>query len=111
VKALSVRQPWANLIAQGRKTVETRTWPTAYRGDLVICSSKKPLIYRAGVALCVVELYAVVPMGREHEAEACCELYPGAWAWKLRNLRPLKPFPVRGQLRIFDLTVPRGEEG
>ncbi len=32
MKALSLRQPWAELILQGRKTIETRTWRTAHRG-------------------------------------------------------------------------------
>lgn len=42
MKALSVKQPWAALIASGQKTIETRTWPTKYRGALLICSSAKP---------------------------------------------------------------------
>lgn len=33
-KALSVKQPYASMIAQGSKTIETRNWPTEYRGDL-----------------------------------------------------------------------------
>ncbi len=112
MKALSVKQPWANLIVQGKKTIETRTWPTIYRGDLLICSSKRPPVHPAGCALCVVELYDVVPMTCSHEAKACCSVYPGAWAWRLRNLRPLKPFLVRGQLGLFEITLPQGgEEG
>ena len=34
MKALSIRQPWAELILQGRKTIELRTWKTSYRGLL-----------------------------------------------------------------------------
>ena len=34
MKALSIRQPWAELIMQGRKTLELRTWRTNYRGAL-----------------------------------------------------------------------------
>lgn len=41
MKALSVKQPYADLIACGRKTIETRTWKTNYRGPLLICSSLK----------------------------------------------------------------------
>ena len=37
MKALSVRQPWAGLIAAGLKTIEVRPRPTHYRGDLLIC--------------------------------------------------------------------------
>ncbi len=35
-RALTVRQPWASLIALGIKTIETRSWRTSYRGDLAI---------------------------------------------------------------------------
>ncbi|MFN5288139.1 MAG: ASCH domain-containing protein [Planctomyces sp.] len=40
MKALSIRQPFASLIAAGKKTVELRTWYTHYRGPLLICAAK-----------------------------------------------------------------------
>jgi hypothetical protein len=40
MKALSLWQPWATLIAIGAKRYETRSWSTTYRGPLVICASK-----------------------------------------------------------------------
>ena len=36
MKALSVRQPWAWLIVNGHKDVENRTWPTRFRGRVLI---------------------------------------------------------------------------
>ena len=36
MKALSLTQPWASLVALGHKQVETRSWRTAYRGRLAI---------------------------------------------------------------------------
>lgn len=36
MKALSLWQPWASLIAVGAKRLETRSWFTAYRGPLAI---------------------------------------------------------------------------
>ena len=36
MKTLTVRQPWASLIAAGVKTIETRSWSTKYRGPLAI---------------------------------------------------------------------------
>jgi len=30
--ALSIKQPWAELILRGRKQIEVRSWSTAYRG-------------------------------------------------------------------------------
>ena len=36
MKALSLHQPWASLIAIGAKRIETRHWTTSYRGPLAI---------------------------------------------------------------------------
>lgn len=36
MKALTIRQPWATLIAYGVKTIETRSWHTNYRGPVAI---------------------------------------------------------------------------
>jgi hypothetical protein len=36
VKALTIRQPWATLIADGVKTIETRSWSTRHRGPLAV---------------------------------------------------------------------------
>ena len=41
MKAISIKQPFAGLIATGQKTLETRTWSTDYRGPLLICSGAK----------------------------------------------------------------------
>jgi len=41
IKAISLKQPWANLVASGKKTIETRTWKTPYSGPILIVSSKK----------------------------------------------------------------------
>jgi hypothetical protein len=36
MKALSLTQPWASLVVAGAKKLETRSWPTYYRGPLLI---------------------------------------------------------------------------
>ena len=36
MKAITLHQPWASLVAAGVKTVETRSWRTSYRGPLAI---------------------------------------------------------------------------
>jgi hypothetical protein len=41
MKALSLWQPWATLIAIGAKSIETRSWSTTYRGPLAIHAAKK----------------------------------------------------------------------
>lgn len=38
--ALSIRQPWAWLILHAGKTVENRSWPTKYRGPVLIHAGK-----------------------------------------------------------------------
>ena len=41
MRALTIRQPWASLIAAGVKTIETRSWSTKYRGPLAIHAGKQ----------------------------------------------------------------------
>jgi len=41
-KALSIRQPWASMIAAELKTIETRTWHTDYRGPIWIHAARRP---------------------------------------------------------------------
>ncbi len=106
MKALSVKEPWVGLIRAGKKTVETRTWKTNYRGPLLICASASPKTELSGKAVCTVELVDCRPMTKLDEAAACCEVYPDAKAWVLRNIRPIEPFPVKGKLRIFEVDMP-----
>jgi hypothetical protein len=40
MKAITLTQPWATLIAIGAKRIETRGWPTNYRGPLAIHAGK-----------------------------------------------------------------------
>ena len=106
MKAISIRQPWANLIAQGDKTIETRTWATDYRGEILIVSSRDPDIPPAGYALAVATLVDCRPMSVLDEPAARCRKYPKAVAWVLENVRPFKrPFPVQGQLKVFEVDV------
>lgn len=106
MKAISLKQPYANLIASDKKTIETRSWSTKYRGDLLICSSQNPKIEPAGYALCIVELFDIRPMTKKDEKEACYKFDPKLYAWLIRNLRPIKPFPVKGQLNIYEVNLP-----
>ena len=105
MKAISVRQPWASMIANGTKTIETRTWPTKYKGDILIVSSKNPKIDNlpAGKALCVVEITDCRPMKKEDEKAAECRWYNGAWAWELSNVRPVEPVSIKGTLGIYEV--------
>jgi ASCH domain len=40
--AISVKQPWAALLAHGWKTIEVRRWPTARRGRVLIHAARVP---------------------------------------------------------------------
>jgi hypothetical protein len=125
-KALSLKQPWGNFIREGLKTIETRKWNTEFRGDLVICASKSIDVHAlkffkedlfnhfnheikadpVGVTLCLAELYDCRKMKLEDEEAAMCEVYMRAHSFLLRNIRKLKPYPVKGELGIFDLRIP-----
>lgn len=104
--ALSLKQPWANLIRDGRKTIETRTWSTPFRGDLLLCASKQPPIAPWGCAICLVEVIDCRPMRRQDWAAACIAPYAPAYGWHLANVRPVPPIPVRGTLKIFTVELP-----
>lgn len=106
IKALSLKQPFANWVASGKKTIETRTWSTPYRGDILICASQSGKGEPRGVALCVIRLDNIRAM-REGDAEAACvELYPKARAWVTSSLRILKqPIPIKGKLGLFEVEI------
>lgn len=40
MKAITLTQPWATLVAIGAKRIETRSWQTSYRGPLAIHAGK-----------------------------------------------------------------------
>lgn len=133
MKALTVRQPWATLIALGAKRIETRSWSTRYRGPLAIHSSasftrnmKKlcahPPIREAlgpfigpeqltlGAVIAVVELVDCTlitgPESEPDEPESHFGIYePGRYAWRLANVQRIGPFPARGWLGMWDWDV------
>lgn len=111
-RALSVKQPYADSIKKGLKTIELRTRNTSYRGDLVICSTGEDFeSLPKKCTICKVELYDVVrvaDMTDEEKALTCLPLNHPYWdkakfGWKLRNERELIEFPVKGNLGIWPL--------
>jgi len=42
MKALSLKQPWAELVVSKKKTIELRKWNTKFRGNFLIHASKIP---------------------------------------------------------------------
>ena len=124
MKALSVRQPWASMIAQGHKTIEWRSWRTHYRGPLLICSGKTPdAVYLAfnpdearqnwplGVAVATVELVEVRPFQPKSDAEAAMmeeDDLPSVqgFSWVLENPVAVQGTqPVRGKQGLFEVEL------
>jgi hypothetical protein len=105
MKAISIKQPWANLIASGQKTIETREWSTSYRGQLLLVSSKIPKIEPAGCAVALADLVDCRRMTEADEDAAKCSIYPNAFAWVLQNIRAIEPFPVKGRLGLYEVDI------
>lgn len=103
MKAISIKEPWASLINSGKKTIETRTWKTDYRGKLLLCCSKKPSSVLSGLAFAVCDLVEIRPMTVLDEYLAGCKKYDGAYSWVLENVKLIAPFPVKGKLSLFDV--------
>ncbi len=126
-KALSVKQPYADLLTQAisrddngyhaAKTIEVRTRPTKFRGDLLICSSALPVIPGriSGAACGFVELYDIkkVEDFTPEDWERTCipEKYrpKTGYGWLMRNPRRVVEIPVKGQLGIWNLVVPKDD--
>jgi hypothetical protein len=90
MKAISIRQPWASQIADGTKIIEYRSWPTSYRGPLLVCASARPVVsgVLSGVAICVIDVVG-------------CRLGDDGYEWDLARPRPVKPVPIKGRLSFF----------
>jgi activating signal cointegrator 1 len=43
IKAITLWQPWATLMAIGAKRFETRSWATSYKGPIAIHAAKRPI--------------------------------------------------------------------
>lgn len=110
MKALSIKNPWAHLIAAGVKDVENRTWSTQHRGRMLIHASQKPdARYREMSLLftpeqwahlngevsdlCIVGRFPSSAIIGEVEVIGCvqnsdsvwAERFPGCWHWQLKN--------------------------
>jgi hypothetical protein len=126
VKAISLLQPWASMIALGHKRVETRSWATTYRGPLAIHASRgqrdgrefhqaerdagkplTPLPYGAIVA--VVRLAGIARTEQIRGQLDAKELElgdytPGRFGWILEDITPLPtPIPCAGALSLWEV--------
>jgi hypothetical protein len=118
MRAITIYQPWAHLIATGRKRIENRSWATAHRGPLLIhaglsrrllathpdvaSGALDPAGLAFGAVVGIVDLFDCVPAaavaGRTHAI--------GPWCWLLEDPIPLEPpVPLRGMQGLFDVPV------
>lgn len=107
MKAISLHQPWASMVAQGSKTIETRFWSTSHRGDLLIVSTKNPEIkgFLCGFALCIVNLVNCRKMIVSDEAAARVPWRDDRWSWVLAEIRKIEPFPVKGRQGFYEVEI------
>ena len=129
-KALTVKQPYADLLTRvvsrdesgeyrAEKTIEVRTRNITYRGDLLICSSAKPVDpwgrHPAGVTCGFVELYDTKPVEQFTPEDWAATCIPEkdrprkGWGWLMRNPRRVVEMPVKGQLGLYDIIVPKDD--
>jgi hypothetical protein len=112
--ALTVLQPWAWAIMDGRKRVENRTWRTSHRGPLLIHAGKGrgwltesrklpdgsfyPHDLQFGVLLGIVQVVDCVPVAQiAHDPFAS-----GPWCWVLEKPQKLeRPIACSGNQMLW----------
>lgn len=123
MKTLSIHQPWAWAIfdPKASKSIENRTWPTRYRGPLLIHASKSRASYDreklfdwrgvygvemppweslvTGAIIGVADLVDCVPIGQVRPTPWT----EGPWCWVLENPQTFaEPIPFRGMQGLFE---------
>ncbi len=124
MKAITIKQPWASLIAAGLKDIENRSWKTNYRGRVLIHAAAAP-VKEGLAALNNKQLFEL--MNRENwetefdnlpnativgsvEIVDCVQNHPSKWAqegfwhWVLANpeMYPEPITGVKGKLSFWD---------
>ena len=127
MNVLTIREPYATLILNRVKTIETRSWKTNYRGELFIHASGKSLakeflnndyvinlidgidmnygniICRGNLVDCVYMDESFLNAIKEDEKEYNLGLSEiGRYAWIFEDVEPIYPIPVKGQLNIWN---------
>ena len=132
MKALSLTQPWAELVVLGEKQYETRSWSTRMTGLIAIHASKsfpkwaKDLTvndpyYVTGVGKygtgrlalgAIVGVVEIVKMHRTQDVQhnlgskeiAFGDYGDDRWAWELLNpVKLVSPIPCRGALGLWEI--------
>ncbi|MGH9686291.1 MAG: ASCH domain-containing protein [Candidatus Acidiferrales bacterium] len=120
VRALSIGQPWAELILRHRKPFEVRSWKTNYRGPLLMHASQRVNVTAAqalgidrqklvgGAFVGWAKLVDVRPFTRadakllkKRRGDDDGAWEPHLFSWVLKNVRRIKPVPFKGRLGLF----------
>lgn len=127
MKVLTLREPWASLIGEKIKKIETRSWATNYRGELYIHAGLTPIpkkderMNRLSKELCgplhygtifvkcqltdcvlIDEKYAEYVKKNDPLCYDCGDYTPGRYAWILSNIEYIEPIYAQGQLSIWN---------
>ena len=123
MKALSLKQPWAYLIANGLKDIENRKWRTKMRGPVLIHASLTPDVWlpeyekEYGIRLpCPASelprggIVGIMWLGD------CVTAHPSKWFWGpigfiVEKAKPLEFWPCKGMLNFFEVEYPKKIEG
>lgn len=117
MKALSLKQPFAELILQGRKKIELRKWNTKFRGEFFIHASKAPdkkamkefgfedLPTGMIVGKAVLKEVKHYKNSAEHKKDRNLHLASEAWGrygFVLNNVHRVKEIPAKGKLNFWE---------
>ena len=124
MKVLTIKQPFASLIAEGYKEYEFRTWKTKYRGPLLIHAGlgvdkesmkryeKLNLNYPKGKIIAKVNLTDCIEVDNNLKSklkEKNYLVYQGAinsnkkeYALKLENVEKIEAISIKGKLSFWD---------
>ncbi len=121
MKCLSICQPFANLILEGKKTIELRKWNTEFRGEFLVHAPRKIRIddcerlkiktnLNTGVIIGKVDLVGVKKYENELEVNLDSKKHLASnyarenkYGFILEKPKQLKvPIPYNGQLNFFE---------
>ena len=123
MKALSIKQPYAELIVSGRKKIELRKWNTKFRGEFLVHASKNPdnnAMKRFGFDKlpvgCIVGKAKLVDVKhylneKEHGKDKELHLADNAWGnygFVLANATKVKEISCKGKLNFWDFDILKG---
>ena len=124
VKAITIWEPYASSIANGKKKYETRTWKTNYRGPIVIHASARKmskehvaLAQKVGIinpkysrVVAIADLIDCIQMTEDFiSKQNTTEISLGNWhvgnyAWKLDNVKIINSEEIiKGQQGMWNL--------